>query len=193
MPPLSDGAANGEIPMFRLAIVVSSPFVLIVCGALFLSGDFNALSFAIGWVLTLAIVYLALWLLTGRDRTRQDAGVRRIKVSLCAQRAVTDEEFLTPRSSQPEMLIEVRNAIAEIMDLAPQQVPRFAPLIEEIRNNKLELWFFFPLLSSVLSSKLNENKPVTFPPESVKTVDYLVNWICATYIAKDVGRAGEYL
>ena len=149
--------------MFRLAIVVSSPFVLIVCCALFLSGDFNPLSFAIGWVLPLAIVYLALWLLTGRDRMKQDAAVRRIKASLWAQRAITDEEFLTPRSTQPEMLIEVRNAIAEIMDLAPQQVPRFAPLIEAIRNNKLELWFFFPLLSSVLSSKLTENKPVTFP------------------------------
>ena len=173
--------------MLRLAIVVSSPFALIVGCALFLSGDLNLLSFAVVWVLTLAIVYCALWLLSGRDRTKHYAAVRRIKTSLCAERAVTDEEFLTPRSSQPDMLIEVRSAIAEIMDLAPQQVPRFAPLIEEIRNNKLELWFFLPLLSSVLSCKLTEDKPVTLPPESVKTVDDLVNWICATYLAQDVG------
>jgi hypothetical protein len=173
--------------MFRIALVISSPLVLIACFALFLSGALNLLSFTIGWGQAFVIVYFALWLLMGRDRTKQDAAVRRIKASLNAERAITDEEFLTPRPSQPEMLIEIRNAIAGIMDLAPQQVPRFSPLIEEIRNCKLELWFFFPLLASVLSSKLSENKPVTFPPESVKTVDDLANWIYVTYLAQDVG------
>ena len=171
--------------MVFFAAIVTFPIALILCVVFYFTGDLGLLSFTMAWLQTFATVYCALWLLSRRDQLQRQAALCRIRRELQGESNSTDEEFLSPESEHPQILIELRHAIALILDIPPQRILRHAPFITDIRKHHLELWFVGSLLSSVLSSKTLTNDTISFPPDSIETIDQLSNWVYATYLGPD--------
>ena len=171
--------------MLQIAAIITLPFALISCAVFAFTGHLNFISLVCIWVQTYAMVYFAVWILSRRDHTRQSATIVRIRGEVLGCPELTDDEFLLQPFEQPQILIEIRRAVAQILDVPAVRISRSMPLFGDIRQSHLDQWFVFSLLKSLLEPRGLEDMAVRIPPTSVETIDDLAKWFNRTYLKRD--------
>ena len=159
------------------AVIAFVAFIIVFVVSLFVGAATWTDSLIMG-TLTASVVFIVVLLLFVRDFARHSATVRTVRRHLLACGDTSDENFIASRATNVAMLLlETRKAIARFFDVPTTKVGRDAHLIHDLRVDKLEPWFQFYVVDSVIASQPVEPKQFGFTMANLVSIDDLTHAI----------------